>query len=144
MRPTTAVDHATATRASVAANRMRAEYLQSVAAGMLTVNDVVTAACEDGHRPLLRISLDQLLRARPGWGQARSHAALTRIVTFCGQHPTKDTLRRLDLAWLLDPRAAGARLLAFLDALSPESPANPLAGFPYGVRPTRPAGGGQR
>lgn len=117
--------------ARASANRIRAEHLVLVNRKLLTVHDVVAAVAQPGHKPLLRIGLDQLLRAQEGWGQARSHAALTRLVTFCGVAATPTRFRDLDIGWLVDPRAAGQRLVAWLDVLRDERRAAPWPGFPY-------------
>lgn len=138
-----AVDPALANKASVTARRMRAEYLQSVTAGLgVTILDVVAAAAQPGHGPLLRISLDQLLRAQEGWGQVRSRAALDRLLTFCGRTDDRVATTRLDIGWLLDPRAAGGRLLAFLDVTA-TGKGVPWRGFPYTPAPA-PLTGGER
>jgi hypothetical protein len=123
----------------VSANRVRADYLQSVAAGLLSVHDVLTAAADPGHRPLLRIRLDQLLRAQAGWGAARSTTNMGRLLMFCGLPADRATIRRLDIGWLLDPRASGQRVIAWLDVTT-DVPGLPWRGFPYTPAPTDPTG----
>lgn len=136
-----AVDAVVANAASVSANRMRADYLQSVAnKRLLTIHDVIAAVAEPGNKALLRIGLDQLLRAQEGWGQARSSAALTRVLTFCSLPTDRATIRSLDIAWLTDPRAAGTRLAAFLDVTAGHETA-PWLGFPYTPAPQLLTGG---
>ena len=117
--------------ARASANLVRADHLVLVAQGLLTPHDVVAAAAQPGGRPVLRITLDQLLRAQVGWGQARSHAALTRLLTFCGIDPTPARLRSVEVAWLIDPRAAGQRLVAWIDVLRDDRQLAPWPGFPY-------------
>jgi hypothetical protein len=119
---------ADAVAARVSANRVRAEYLQSVVHGLLTVHDVLRAAAEPAGRPLLRISLVQLLAAQPGWGDVRVGGTVERLVRATSRTATPVRPDRLDVAWLLDPRADGTRLVAFLD-LTVDRPA--LPGFPY-------------
>ncbi|WP_156250841.1 hypothetical protein [Pseudactinotalea terrae] len=112
----------------------RAEYLMSVTDGLLSVNDVVNAAAEPGNKALLRITLHQLLLSQPGWGQVRAGAAMDRLVSLLGLRLDVGPLRRLPLSWLLDPRAAGTRLLAWLDATTPQMAA-PWPGFPFTPAP---------
>lgn len=119
----------------------RAEYLMSVTDGLLSINDVVNAAAEPGNKALLRITLHQLLLSQPGWGQVRAGTAMDRLLGLLGLRLDVDRIRRLPLSWLLDPRAAGTRLLAWLDATTPQM-GPPWPGFPFTAAPaacrTRP------
>ncbi|GEL47780.1 hypothetical protein CHO01_28960 [Cellulomonas hominis] len=121
-------DPAVAAAARTNANRRRAEYLTSVATGLLNVHDVITAACAPDGSALLRISLTQLLGAQPEWGKTRVSAAVTRLRVLLGE-PRTD--RRLTVAWLVDPRTRGARVLAFTDALNDGDIGPPWRGFPF-------------
>lgn len=129
-----APSHAAAARRSAAMRR--AEYLMSVTDGMLGVNDVVEAAAQPGNKPLLRITLHQLLLSQPGWGEVRAGVTLDRLLTLLGLRLDTAGLRRLPLAWLLDPRAAGTRLLAWLDVVTPGMAA-PWPGYPFTPAPSR-------
>ena len=141
MSPT--IDAAAANAASVTANRRRAEFLQLVAKEVLTVHDVIAEAARPGNKALLRIGLDQLLRAQSGWGWTRSRGALARVLTFCSLRADNATIRSIDIGWLVDPRAAGTRLTAFLDVTSEASGA-PWLGFPYTSAPELLTGGAHR
>ena len=112
---------------------LRAEHTQSVALGLLTVHDVVEAAGRPGGRPLLRITLNQLLLAQPGWGTARTRTVLDRL-RLMTETNTKAKAGRLDIAWLVDPRARGTRLVAFLDVTCQPAGA-PWPGFPFRPAP---------
>lgn len=109
------------------ANRRRAEHLSLVATGLLSVHDVVASACAPEGAPLLRISLRQLLGAQPDWGKTRVNAAMARMATLLGED---DASRERTVAWLVDPRVRGARLLAFADATTSDI-GPPWPGFPF-------------
>lgn len=130
--------HAADARRSAALRR--AEHLMAVTDGMLSIADVVEAACQPGNKALLRITLHQLLLSQPGWGEVRTSATLQRLLTLLGLRLDPARTRRLPVAWLVDPRAAGTRLLAWLDATNPQMAA-PWPGYPFTPPPNlcRPA-----
>lgn len=111
---------------------MRSEYLASVNSGLLSVFDVVEAVESAEAKPLLKVSLRQLLLAQEGWGVKRTDDALSMVATFTGAAPEKMTI-----GWLTDPRARGGRLIAFTDALSRRrAPVSaPWPGFPFARKP---------
>jgi len=113
---------------------LRAEHTQSVAMGLLTIHDVIEAAGRPGGRPLLRISINQLLLAQPGWGTARTRTVLDRLRLMTETRSAKEKVARLDIAWLVDPRARGTRLVAFLDVTCQPTGA-PWPGFPFRPAP---------
>lgn len=124
-------DPTTAAAARRTANRQRAEYLSSVTTGLLSVHDVITAACTTEGVALRRIALAQLLGAQPDWGRTKVRDAMTHLRTIGGE--SRD-LGRMTVGWLVDPRARGARLLAFADATH-ESHGPPWPGFPLSPSP---------
>lgn len=126
-------DATTAASARRAANRRRSEFLASVALGYLSVHDVVASACTADGGPLLRVSLTQLLGAQPHWGRSRVRGAVQRLLTLLGEPDTDPAT--LNVAWLVDPRVKGARLIAFADATSPAGPTQPWPGFPMSPAP---------
>lgn len=116
--------------AAVAANRQRAAALIAVSdpAAAMSVTGVISAACIPSGRPLRRITLRQLLLAQQGWSSDRVGKTLER--TVASLEIESIDLRRLTIAWLLDPRAGGTRFMAFCDALHHRT-AGPWDGFPF-------------
>lgn len=117
------------------ADAVRSEYLQSVGAGLVSVHDVIASATSPHSRPLLRITVRQLLLAQQDWGETRTGECLRRVCLFTGTDTTRSAMNRLDIGWLMDPRARGTRLLAFIDATSPASGQSPWPGFPFHPAP---------
>ena len=122
------------------ANRHRAEWLLSLSAGYITATDLITAACTEGNKPLLRITLRQLLMNQPGWGEVRVNRVLRRLRMVLGE--TGSDSRRLSVAWLVDSRAGGKRVQVWADALDNRSDL-PWPGFPYAPQPEKGASRGQ-
>lgn len=116
------------------ARRYRAEWLISVAEGLLTPLDVITRAATEEGKPLRKISLRQLLLAQPGHGDKRASDALEALAARC-ELPAGTDLNDLTIAWLLDPRAAGKRVLSWLDVHHPKT--QPWPGFPYAPKTSR-------
>ena len=123
----------TANSARAIANQMRAAELIAVAESRQTIHDVITHAATQQGRPLLRITLRQLLLAQPGWGEQRTTATLKKLASPIGQ--AAPPLRKLTIAWLLDQRSGGRRFMAFCDTFSAKSAA-PWPGFPFAPRGT--------
>lgn len=124
----------TANSARAVAERRRSAALIEVASGEASVADVITAAATEAGRPLLRITLRQLLLAQPGWGTERTAKVLSQTLTVLESQNVP--MRRLTIAWLLDPRAGGRRLMAFCDSLSTRTEP-PWVGFPFMPKPQR-------
>lgn len=117
-------------RARDAANRYRAEWLLSVASGMLTVTELIDHAGTEPGRALRTIRLLELLRTQDGWGMSRAKAAMralrqTRVVP--GDLPD----RKVTIGWLLDHRTKGQRYRALNDVTSTVRAAAPWPLFPY-------------
>lgn len=125
MHPSNSVDVLNSARK--AANRFRAEWLLMLADGMFTPADLLREAGTDAGRPLLKLSLSQVLLSLPGWGRKRCDSILKHVLSVTG---VKIEQRHVTVGWLLDPRAGGRRYQAWLDAMqTKEGP--PWAGFPY-------------
>lgn len=122
-------------RANTARSRAVAERsaaLLAITSGAATVWDVMRAATT--HQSLGKVRLRQLLLAQDGWSPAHVNAALRRTVRTAGLDSSAVT-GWLNIDWLLDPRVRGRRLLAFADAVAPDSLA-PWPGFPFTPIPT--------
>ncbi|WP_341855905.1 hypothetical protein [Brachybacterium sp. GPGPB12] len=61
-----------------AANAMRGESLRLIAEDALTPWEAVVAVATSGERPLMRLTLGQLITASDGVGRARARAPSTR------------------------------------------------------------------
>lgn len=110
-----------------AANRYRSEWLLSLNDEMVTPADLLAEAGTAAGRPLLKISLSQVLLSQPGWGRKRCDFILKHVLSIAGVSIDQ---KNLTVGWLLDSRAGGRRYQAWLDAMeSKEGP--PWAGFPY-------------
>jgi hypothetical protein len=114
-------------RAREAAARVRGEWLLLLRDDLVGPNDVLTEASTPDGRPLLKLSLRQLLLARPGWGRKRTEAVIRKVSSVA---TGRIEARQITVGWLLDPRSGGRRFAAWLDALEPKTgPAWP--GFPF-------------
>lgn len=102
----------TARAALSQARRYRAEHLVAVAEGLLSPLDVITQAGTENGRPLRRITLRQLLLSQPGWGQRRTDRFLSALAARLG---VTSPVEEPTIAWLIDPRAGGRRMLVWLD-----------------------------
>lgn len=110
-----------------AASRTRAEWLMHINEGTLTPSDLMKEAARPEARPLLKLSLRQVLLSQQGWGRKRADGVIAHIA---GVIDGKIDTRHLTVGWLLDPRAGGRRFAAWLDAFQPKT--GPLwPGFPY-------------
>lgn len=134
----TFTDPATMARARVArdkAARQRFMYVEAVEVGDLTVDDVITAACQSAGKALLRLRLDKLLMAQPGFYPRHARAILASLDSVLA-----DTARlprgtyRHTVAWLVDPRARGRRIAAWVNIAHAQPSADRGSvptGFPY-------------
>lgn len=120
----------TANAARRSASLYRAQWLMLIHDGMVTPGDVLADAAGPDARPLLKLSLRQLLLAQQGWGRTRADGIIDKILSVTG---AKIERRQVTIGWLLDPRAGGRRFAAWLDAFEPRS-ALGGAGFPYARR----------
>lgn len=113
--------------AKKAAQMQRAEWLMLVLDEMVTPDDVIREAASPESKPLLKISLRQLLMARPGWGRKRASQVITDLLAVSGV--PADTPQPT-IGWLLDPRAAGRRHEAWIDVTGTGETVQ-WPGFPY-------------
>lgn len=133
MSPLSAVRNADPARARAhldEARLQRSRHLIAITEGDLTALDVVGAACAEEGKPLRRISLRQLLLAQPRVGEQRARRHLSVVAAILG---TNEDLGTKSIAWLIDPRSGGRRLLAWLDAQQPRHELWP--GFPFAPEP---------
>lgn len=93
---------------SALAREQRAEYLLAVTEELLTVRDVVEAACDVGGSPLRRLSLSELLQFQPGWSKQRPTSYLRLIAELLEtDHPVET--KTLVGSSTPDPGAADSR-----------------------------------
>lgn len=122
-------------RSREAAARHRGEWLTLIADGVSTIDQLFTEAAAPDGRPLLKLSLRQVLLAQPGWGRNRTRAVLEKILSVAGGrvgHVQSANVGHVQptVSWLLDSRSGGRRVAALLDALEPKKGA-PWPGFPF-------------
>ena len=123
------------------ANTARGELLQLIADGILTPWEGLVAAATAGEKALHRLTLDQLVTAGPGIGQARARDITAQVVHVLGTTEAHTPTGRVTIGYILDEQARGRRLLAVLDAfisygLIREHGDLPVwAGFPFTPRP---------
>src|SRR5699024_6821340 len=94
-----------------------------------------------GEKALLRLSLDQVLTAGDGIGQARARRITTQVVHILAVTEGHTSSGRVPRGYILDERARGRRLLAVLDAFISHGLIREVAdvpvwnGFPFAPRP---------
>lgn len=115
------------------ARRTRSEYLVAVAVGVIGINDVIMAACQADGIPLRTLRLRDLLMARPRTGAATADAHLRHTALALGM--SEGSIGGATIGWLIDTRAGGRRLLAWLDGFAERKP--PWPGFPSAPPPGR-------
>ena len=117
--------------AAARARKSRSHFLAEVLGGGISTVDAPWVACLSRDRGLLRVRLRQLLATAPHWDTGRTNAALGHIAAVTGTPGPE--VSTVPLAWLVDQRAAGRRMLAWLDAFRPRT--HPWPGFPYAPLP---------
>lgn len=125
------------------ANRTRAEWQIALALGEVTIKDFIEEACSWQGVALRCVSLQSLVTAQAGVGEVRARAFLDEFEARLG-HPRArrnagkaaghKPVGKRPVSWLIDPRAGGKRLLAFLDVMD-QSPSEPWPGFPLAAPP---------
>lgn len=105
----------------------RSDVLTDVAAGHVTVHEVVRRATLVTGKPLLRIHLVALLRAAPGKTPEEVDRSLRRLLETLDL--TAPAPKDLTVQWLVNFKSGGRRLAAWLDATQPSGP--PWPGFPF-------------
>lgn len=123
------------------ANTARGELLQLIADGILTPWEGLVAAATAGEKALHRLTLDQLVTAGPGIGQARARDIAAQVVHVLGTTESHTPTGRVKVGYILDEQARGRRLLAVLDAfishglIREGGDLSVWAGFPFTPRP---------
>ena len=120
------------------ADLIRATALLLVAGGKINVWGVLQSASVPAGRPLLRLSLRQLLLAQPGVGSRSEEHLLGSLLNRLGLpmgHKSPGT-SGLTVQWLLDPRTNGRRMLAFIDVMYDRGGGPPWPGFPFAPPPS--------
>ena len=124
-RPT--IDSATGHEARRAADRERGLFLTRVSAKELSLWQAVQIVASDPRPVLRKITLQRLL-LESGYSTNQSKTAPKRTLALTGG--SKKTSGPLNLAWLLDKRTGGMRVLALMCALRPQSD-TPWPGYPF-------------
>lgn len=123
--------------ARVAARRVRAEWLAGLEQGFVTLADFLlyasdseaSAAREAVRRMRLQTVLGAALSSRP----KAKHAVEQTLAVVADDRDTRGEAilpSKVRVAWLLDKRTHGKRIMALADSLMPKN-APPVAGFPF-------------
>ena len=108
------------------ADRFRAEWLILLNEKMMEPADLLREAARPEAKPLMKLSLRQVLLAQQGWGRRKTDAVIDHVSAVSGARIDR---RKMTVGWLLDPRSGGRRFAAWLDAFEPKT--KPWPGFPY-------------
>lgn len=119
------------TQAAGRARMTRARFLARVLDGSQPLVSTPWVVCETGDRRLLRIRLRQLLATAPRWDRVRADGVVDHVASVL-EVPATD-VRDAAVAWLVNPHAAGRRVLAWLDSFRPRR--QPWPGFPFAAVP---------
>lgn len=124
-----------ANEARRAAREARAVALLRVRNGDMTPLDVINAAATEEGRPLMKLSIYQLLIAQEGWGDKKAKEAIRRIFEVLEMKQSDAT--SLKVGWVIDPRSGGRRFLAWVDVIEIRSRKvqPPWMGFPFTQSP---------
>lgn len=117
-------------QARLAADSVRGEYLTLVAQGLMPPAEVIWWATQPGKDPLRALTVKRLMSAIPGNGE-RTVTRFTRELADIAGSSTPPS--RLTIAWLVDRRAGGRRLIAFANLIAEHR--TPWPGFPYAPKP---------
>jgi len=110
-------------------------------------SDMPWHVCEPGNQALLPMSIVTYIRAVPGWGDTTARrlvAALAGMLTDATHDPfaprdgktrSPHARRRPTFSWLVDARAQGRRVLAWLALTHPRTP--PWPGWPVNPDPRK-------
>ena len=120
------------------ADLIRATALLLVAGGKINVWGVLQSASIPAGRPLLRLSLRQLLLAQPGVGSRSEEHLLGSLLCRLGlpMGVKASETSGLTVQWLIDPRTNGRRMLAFIDVMNDRAGGPPWLGFPFAPPPS--------
>lgn len=120
-------------RAQAEAREMRGVHLTSIREGFLAPEEVIDLACRDGYEPLRKIKLMNLLMAMQGFGEVSASRLLNNLISASGQ--TSVCPSETTVAWLIDRRACGRRLVIWANLRRPHE--SPWPGFPFTPKTTR-------
>src|SRR5699024_1635537 len=81
------------------ANTARGELLQLIADVLLTPWEALVSPSTADEKALLRLTLDQLITAGPGIGQARAHRITAQVVHILGTTEAAAPTGRVTLAY---------------------------------------------
>ena len=110
------------------ANRVRAQWLAALHEGLVTPIDLFRHAATLQGRPLLALTLRQVLTHTKRHSPRATTHVLRRILH--GEDPAGVPARGPTVGWLLDTRARGRRLARWV-SLQPGTSRQPWAGFPF-------------
>ncbi|ACV79047.1 hypothetical protein [Nakamurella multipartita] len=112
-----------------AALRLRAEWLEALHEGLVTPVDLFRHAATIDGRPLLALTLRQILTHAGGLSGKTIHTRLTRLRARCGAD--RISMRQLTVGWLLDSRCRGRRLACWFSLQPSIQREPPWTGFPF-------------
>lgn len=125
------------------ANAARGELITLVSDGTLTPWEALTSVGEDPDATALRkVSLEQILMARPGASSASSTRVVEQVMRTLSLPSGSMRVRDVTIGYVLDSRSAGRRLLAVLDAflshgvITDAAEVSAWPGFPYSPPPS--------
>lgn len=113
------------------ANRERGLFLTRLTQGELSLWEAIAVVASDPRPALRKITLQRLL-LEAGYSSNQSNTVPKRTLELVGG--TKKTSGPLNLAWLLDKKTGGMRILAFMCALRGQSD-TPWPGYPFTAPP---------
>lgn len=117
-------------QARLAADKVRGEYLTLINQGLMTPAEVIWWATQPGKEPLRALTVKRLMGAIPGNGQVTVTRFTRELADVAGSHTPPS---RLTVAWLIDRRAGGRRLIAFANLVAAHH--KPWPGFPHAPKP---------
>lgn len=114
------------------ARLLRAEWLLMVRDGLMTPADLIWEAATAEGRPLRKLRLTQVLAAQPSYSRDRAKRTVARLHDVLELSTEKSA--KVTVGWLIDHRAGGRRVLAWLDQTTPRRA--PWPGFPFTPYPS--------
>jgi hypothetical protein len=128
----------------------RHEFLVRVSNGEAGTgpSDVLWTVCQPGNEFLLPLAVRSWATAVPGWGVPAANRLVTALVELVseghgdqlaprkGKSRSSAARQRVTFSWVVDARAQGRRVLAWLALVHPKEP--PWDGWPHSPEPTAP------
>lgn len=125
--------------ARVAARRVRAEWLAGLEQGFVTLADFLSFASDSedssARDAVRRMRLLSVLGASLNSRPKAKHAVSQTLAIVADDRDTRGEAivpGKVRVAWLLDKRTHGKRIMALADSLMPKT-APPVAGFPFRI-----------